>query len=295
MLEDLIGKTFGKLTVIGFSHKDKNSANFWLCQCSCINSTKKIVRQQSLKTGRTKSCGCSHRGKPEHIDIEDLTDKKFGRLTVLGIAQYDTNGKERIWICQCECNEFCAVKEPYLKTGRTKSCGCLKLEKISQQRKVNRYVDMGNYYEGYTHDNKMFLFDKEDFELIVRHSWCSSRGYLETRANQKIIRMHRLITGASEGEDVDHINHNPMDNRKENLRRCSHKENCSNTSISKNNTSGQTGVIFNEGKWDARIKHNYYNLYIGRFDTFEEAVEARIAKEIELFGEFSPYYKKEDS
>lgn len=228
--------------------------------------------------------------------MTDLTDQIFGKLKVLGIVQYDKSNKNRTWMCECTCTGLCVIRESDLRSGHTKSCGCLKLEKISRQRKINEYIDMGDYYKGYTYDNKEFLIDKEDFDKVSAHSWCCSRGYMETRTKQKVIRMHRLIMGVSNPkEKIDHINHNKSDNRRKNLRTCTHMENCSNNLTSKNNTSGQTGVIFHKGKWEVRIKHNYKNFYLGRFDTFEKAVEARIAKEIELFGEFSPHYKKEDS
>ena len=55
-----IGKTFGKLTVVSFSHRVKyksgSTKKFWLCQCECGNKTK--VDTSGLTTGRSKSCGC---------------------------------------------------------------------------------------------------------------------------------------------------------------------------------------------------------------------------------------------
>ena len=52
----MIGKVFGRLTVLAFSHKDKWRKNYWLCLCSC--GKKVIVAERSLLTGNTKSCGC---------------------------------------------------------------------------------------------------------------------------------------------------------------------------------------------------------------------------------------------
>jgi hypothetical protein len=66
--ENLVGKVFGKLTVVGFAGYGKGNSNkkdrMWLCKCECGNE--KTVRTQSLKQGKTKTCGlgnCHPRGK----------------------------------------------------------------------------------------------------------------------------------------------------------------------------------------------------------------------------------------
>jgi len=54
---DLTGKRFDRLTVVNYSHKDKNKKHtFWLCKCQCGNI--KVVEGSHLKSGHTKSCGC---------------------------------------------------------------------------------------------------------------------------------------------------------------------------------------------------------------------------------------------
>ena len=53
---DRIGKKFGRLTVISFSHCDSKSTTYWNCLCNC--GTSKIVRESRIKSGGTKSCGC---------------------------------------------------------------------------------------------------------------------------------------------------------------------------------------------------------------------------------------------
>lgn len=51
--------------------------------------------------------------------------QKFGKLTVINQKEKNKRG-ERTWLCQCECGNFKIVKEPNLKNGTTKSCGCIK-------------------------------------------------------------------------------------------------------------------------------------------------------------------------
>jgi hypothetical protein len=93
--------------------------------------------------------------------------------------------------------------------------------------------------------------------------------------------------------EVDHINHNPADNRWINLRESTSAENLRNKSKYKNNTSGITGVIWHEKqqKWRARIAFNKRHIHGGYFDSFEEAVARR--KELEIQYDFHPNHGRE--
>lgn len=61
----MLGSSYNKLTVTGFSHKDKYYAKYWVCSCQCGNTT--IVNQQKLKSGHTKSCGCINKENPPRL------------------------------------------------------------------------------------------------------------------------------------------------------------------------------------------------------------------------------------
>ena len=110
----LIGKTFGKLTVIERTNKSNGSGVIWKCQCECGNI--KEVPTASLTTGKTKSCGClkleSH--------LIDITNKKFGKLTALFFIQNESK-----WHCKCDCGNECDIDSYNLRHGLTKSCGCI--------------------------------------------------------------------------------------------------------------------------------------------------------------------------
>lgn len=89
---------------------------------------------------------------------------------------------------------------------------------------------------------------------------------------------------------VDHINKNKADNRKKNLRCCERSENDRNRSLYSCNTSGVAGVYFDKErkKWVASITYNHKKVYLGRYAVKEEAILARLTKEVELYKEFSP-------
>ena len=92
-----------------------------------------------------------------------------------------------------------------------------------------------------------------------------------------------------EGMEVDHINGNSLDNRKSNLRICTHKENVRNQKLSAANTSGYRGVSWNKAskKWEAYIKVNQKRIYLGKFVDILDAARAYAKKAKECFGEFA--------
>lgn len=126
---NLIGQKFGKLTVIDKTNQRENNGAVWKCQCDCNQKGSIIyVTTANLKSGRVRSCGClTHEPK-----FEDLTGQKFGRLTVLYDTGNKSNKRNKIWRCQCECEEHneLDVVAYMLKNGSVKSCGCLQKEFI---------------------------------------------------------------------------------------------------------------------------------------------------------------------
>ena len=129
-LVDLQGKRFGNLTVL-----QKGAGRFtsggaykctWLCKCDCGKEIE--VDAQHLKRGHTTSCGCKkHSNKGSHF--EDLTGKRFGRLTVLYfMEQKDRSARQFNWMCKCECGNMKKASANKLKNGLLQSCGCLKKE-----------------------------------------------------------------------------------------------------------------------------------------------------------------------
>lgn len=146
--------------------------------------------------------------------------------------------------------------------------------------------------------NKFALVSNEDFKELNQFKWRLKRvmpkKYKEidyvirgTRKNE--ITMHRQITKAPKGMDVDHINGNGLDNRRENLRVCTHAENLRNKIKSINNTSGYKGVWFNKvgKKWIVHLYFDGKNHHIGQFDTKEDAAMAYDISAINKFGEFA--------
>lgn len=126
---------------------------------------------------------------------------------------------------------------------------------------------------------KYSLVDDEDYEHLSQYNWFyTNNGYAESRMGTgKLQKLHRIIMKAPTGKEVDHINHNLLDNRKMNLRICTHKENMANRLRAKHNKSGYIGVSWHlgAGKWQARAKKDGKDKHLGYFNNALDASKAR--------------------
>lgn len=171
---------------------------------------------------------------------EDLTDQKFNRLTVIKQTEDYVNPKGKRsarWLCKCECgSDKDVVAGSYaLKHNQIMSCGCLQREngikRGKDSKKENVYDLNGEYGIGYcSNTNTEFYFDLEDYDIVKKYCWfehVNSDNYhsLRTRDPDRpnsAVKMSEVIMGDKRWE---HANKNPLDNRKENLRKATVKEN----------------------------------------------------------------------
>jgi hypothetical protein len=142
---------------------------------------------------------------------------------------------------------------------------------------------------------KIAVIDAEDAPFISEMTWSAmTTGYARaaytnsTGATESIF-MHRKIIGALPHQFVDHIDGDKLNNRKSNLRLCTHAENMANRSAQKNNSAGFKGVSLcrNTGRYRAIITVNGKKHRLGRFDSAAEAAIAYDAAAIKLLGEFA--------
>lgn len=115
---DLSGQKFNKLTVVKKADYQNAKEVRWLCRCDCGMET--TATTYELRSGHKKSCGCLKRVS----HAENLKGKRFGRLTVF--KRYGTSkDRKALWKCKCDCGKTTVVRSIDLKSGNTKSCGCL--------------------------------------------------------------------------------------------------------------------------------------------------------------------------
>lgn len=192
------------LTVVALGGKNSSRHVMWKCVCECGNVS--THTGNNLNCGHTKSCGClRHRSR-----VVNLTGQKFGRLTVQNMSEVK-NGVV-YWNCVCECGRFVIVPTGHLKSGHTKSCGCLQseisrklaLKHIAGKKKVSKNGTLPKRIcqLGYVrmHDNEHPRSDKGGF--VFEHIWVYEKF------------LGRMLVNS---ENIHHINGNKSDNRIENL------------------------------------------------------------------------------
>lgn len=147
------------------------------------------------------------------------------------------------------------------------------------------------------------LMDDDDFERLKAWKWWSEihhkgspRESIRVRGRDTSIpyrswalkKLHRVVMGTTDPDIlVDHINHNPLDNRKENLRLCTTSENKRNSVKQTLGTSRFKGVHLYQGKWWAKITVSGKRVYLGRYDTEEQAAKAYVDAAQIHHGEFA--------
>ena len=147
-------------------------------------------------------------------------------------------------------------------------------------------------------DQVKVTIDDEDFEKIKHHTWryelhCrSKKPYIIRKKSGKRIWLHREVLGLPSGRhiQVDHINGDPTDNRKCNLRVCEKgAQNAINRPKQKNNTSGYKGVFYRKDskKYRAALRVNQKLIHLGQFDNPEDAAKCYNEAAVKYFGEFA--------
>jgi hypothetical protein len=101
--------------------------------------------------------------------------------------------------------------------------------------------------------------------------------------------MHRQIIGANATFEVDHINNNSLDNRRENLRVCTRQQNMFNCSKRSGTSSKYKGVHFHRkaNKWQATISVDHKIIYLGLYSTEMEACLVRDRAAVKYHGDFA--------
>jgi len=137
------------------------------------------------------------------------------------------------------------------------------------------------------------IVDAEDYDRLSQHKWhvmkCRRSEYAVRFSCRKHILMHRVLLNAPAGWLVDHRDVNGLNNRKSNLRLCTHQENNCNQRPRLGGTSRFKGVWRDKAKkiYAAGIRKNGKKYYLGYFGDEIEAAVVYDIKAMELFGEFA--------
>ena len=128
--EDLSGRIIGRWHITK-EYRYINGYRQYFCICKC--GTQRYVDERNLLSHKSESCGCISR-ENNKARAEDLTDCSFGLLTARRRVEV---GKSRVsWECDCECGNTIVVTAHQLKSGKTKSCGCLRKRQAEQNERI---------------------------------------------------------------------------------------------------------------------------------------------------------------
>lgn len=270
---DLTGQRFGKLTAVERTGDTQEGYFVWRCQCDCGQEV--LVNSKRLMRGTVTDCGCVPKTNARNgRSAEDLTGRRFGKLTVLHRAD-NKNGRTH-WVCQCDCGNLHTASAKDLKRGHCKSCGCLRslmngITDITDQK----FGRLQALYPTEKRDRKGSVYwhcrcecgnEVDVTEDGLVHGNYRSCGCLQREIQKEIPNQLHLIDGTC----IEWL-----ECRKERS----------------DNTSGFRGVYRqSNGKYRVAIGFKRKQYYVGTFRTFEEAVSARLEVEKLIHGGFLDAY-----
>ena len=145
------------------------------------------------------------------------------------------------------------------------------------------------------------VVDDGDFDSLSQYKWYARKtknalyverqvflGKIDGIRRAKSIKMHRDILGLDDGTIiVDHKNRDTLDNRRDNLRVCTHSQNNHNKPVMKRSLSGEKNISKIKNKWRVMVSIDKKNHFIGLFYTIEEAKASRDEFRRNKLGQFA--------
>jgi hypothetical protein len=223
---------------------------------------------------------------------------KINNWTINGNIYFSQSGKHKKSKinCICKCGKEKDVWVMDLKNGKSvccKSCSTTRPHKDKPKPIIENGIAKIYLTGKYSH--LYIIFDIEDIPIICQHRWYAAKSskqnapiYARTHKNNRHYRFTQILF--NNNILYDHIDGNPLNNQKSNLRPCTVLENGRNKSKTKNKkTSTYLGTCFdkNRNKWVASVWLNNKCVWQKRFDTELEAATARDQKAKKIYGEFA--------
>lgn len=266
---ELTGHRIGSIIVLGPAGVNTNGRTLWKCRCDCGHEY--ITTSGVLRTAKNcKRCAAAKKIEGCH----------FGKLTTLSHL-YDEKMRH-CWICQCDCGNHVIYPQKELLRGHATTC---------RKCPINEFSSDNDGGIGKTATGKTFHFDLDDWYEVTKRTWhCTSKGYVVSGSKDTRVALHRMVMGAPDDMQVDHINRDKADCRKVNLRLATNALNCANAAVySSNRSTGHKNVYAKDGRFRVVIRKRGVCHSYGYYSDLQAAISVANEKRKELFGEFAFY------
>ena len=262
-LDRVLGKKFGRLTVLEFQDKPGARKLHFLCQCDC--GKKIVTTNDSLLSQHTISCGCYQREVVSKV--KEMIGKKFGRLTVIKPVEEKASNGNYKFLCQCECGNTTIVTGGHLRTGTTISCGCAVV--------VDKTDIIGKKF------GRLTVLSLDEVDKYIRYKCRCDCG------NEIVTYRYALINGESQscGCRQREVASKNINNYLGTVLKEKSRLDLMNTKLHVNNTSGRRGVSWNNNNqmWEAYIGVKGKRIKLGYFTEFDDAVKVREQAEHDMW------------
>lgn len=209
-------------------------------------------------------------------NYKDISGQKFGKLSVLSKSERPSCDSGIFWDCKCDCGNDITVLGSSLRNGNTKSCGCFKSETAKKTHTKHGYTKNHNaipiYDVWYAMKHRCFNKNNPEYHryggrgIMVCDEWFDSATFINWAFSNGYERGLTLERKDNDG------NYEP-----DNCQWTDRVSQQRNMGIFSNNSTGYKGVSFHNQtkKYRAYITINYKQIYLGLFDTIEDAIAAR--------------------
>lgn len=242
----------------------------WLCRCTC--GTERYVPENSLRYGGSRSCGCQRQNR-----VPDLTGRQFGQLTVLCRIENTRSGAAR-WKCRCSCGEECSATTSQLRNGRKQHCASTVHEKQYAYRNI-----AGQRFDQLTALYPTNRVDARGYMIWHCSCDCGKEADISYNSlmygNQKSCGCRKRAHEQKLNAYLIHTAGTSMDMLKS-------------KKLPTDNTTGCKGVYLVRGKYMAKIVFQKKQYFLGYYEDFEDAVQARKKAEELLFDAAAEHYAR---
>ncbi len=166
---NLAGKRFGKLVAIRHIGADIHGHTKWLCRCDC--GAEHITKSSLLRKGKSRSCGCNRTIASAKKRRKEIAGLQFGQLKVVKRLRDSTPGGVK-WLCICSCGSTCIVSGSHLRSGDTRSCGCL-FRRTIRDRKGKKNPNWNPHLTQTERENRRKLPEAREWtsQILARDSY----------------------------------------------------------------------------------------------------------------------------